>query len=664
MKNIYLFFGLMFIISIIGIGKVEGATYTPTSGITIPSGNHIFAGDSTTFYYINDTSNTGAIKFNESNTYLDCNNTNLINDGNLGGAGFYMVNKVNITVVNCKWNGVSYLNNATQPEVWINNSNIWQQNITHSTIWVKRLWINGVEYSRGYNETTLNVSFPWFMKTSTNTFYLYSLVNPSTLGNITHPKASYAVYIQNVSNLEINGGIYSGSYLRNLDTQGLQDSRILNTNLGSNTTLGVLTFEQSSTLPTKNLLLDNITVDAEYKISNSYNTYHDDNIRFGQGSYNITLQNSLIKDGGHSGIYLLGSVTNMSSNGVENITIRNNYVSGEGSSYFRCFNIDGFYDKVRYNTLINNTCYNTTINSQINGNNNSILNNLFNVMRYSDRVGKTSGATGISISAYFTNASAIDNIISNNIFANIPGPCIIIQNNASSNFVNNTLINCSTNSLYFQVADISIDNYGFKPALTPSLFTNTSFSRAIGIIYLRNTNASLIYEGNYPINLTIQGPYYALATHNNYKKFYLSNYNGVFSFAVINGNTQYPYNDIKNTSTNSILSSNVDNFSISLSPNQQIEVGDLARGCIVPSDTFITNSTAVVLNNSNFNDTDFTAIYHYRSTVIQGAIRGAIGSSFQSAGKLGSLIPIILLAVIVGSIFALTYKFKGNSGVY
>jgi hypothetical protein len=47
-------------------------------------------------------------------------------------------------------------------------------------------------------------------------------------------------------------------------------------------------------------------------------------------------------------------------------------------------------------------------------------------------------------------------------------------------------------------------------------------------------------------------------------------YNTSFYSMLIN----YPFNDIKNTSTNSILSSNVNNYSITLTPNQQIEVGD------------------------------------------------------------------------------------------
>lgn len=54
---------------------------------------------------------------------------------------------------------------------------------------------------------------------------------------------------------------------------------------------------------------------------------------------------------------------------------------------------------------------------------------------------------------------------------------------------------------------------------------------------------------------------------------FINNYTANVNVTLVNYNLGYPYNDVKNTSTGTILSSNVDNYSITLSPNQQIEVG-------------------------------------------------------------------------------------------
>jgi hypothetical protein len=50
------------------------------------------------------------------------------------------------------------------------------------------------------------------------------------------------------------------------------------------------------------------------------------------------------------------------------------------------------------------------------------------------------------------------------------------------------------------------------------------------------------------------------------------------NISVFSALAYYPYNDVKNTSTNSILASNIDNYSITLTSGQQIEVTNLRTG--------------------------------------------------------------------------------------
>lgn len=58
----------------------------------------------------------------------------------------------------------------------------------------------------------------------------------------------------------------------------------------------------------------------------------------------------------------------------------------------------------------------------------------------------------------------------------------------------------------------------------------------------------------------------------------------------------YPYNDIKNTSNGVILASNVDNYSLTLSPNQQIEGGDFVSPNITSVVGTALNDTAIQVN--------------------------------------------------------------------
>jgi hypothetical protein len=79
---------------------------TPTSGYKINlSGVYTFCGDSSTIYYINDTSTLGAVYVgtgSANNVVIDCNNTLL--QGNGSGKAIGAINDNNITVQNCRTN--------------------------------------------------------------------------------------------------------------------------------------------------------------------------------------------------------------------------------------------------------------------------------------------------------------------------------------------------------------------------------------------------------------------------------------------------------------------------------------------------------------------------------------------------------------------------------
>ena len=92
-------------------------------------------------YYINDTTNDGAVIINASNVILDCNNSILIGDGS--GYGIYISGEENNTIKNCNVqnyeNGIRIVGSTTKKNI-IDNNNLSGNN------YGRRKWKDSLVY--------------------------------------------------------------------------------------------------------------------------------------------------------------------------------------------------------------------------------------------------------------------------------------------------------------------------------------------------------------------------------------------------------------------------------------------------------------------------------------------------------------------------------------
>jgi len=295
-----------------------------------------------------------------------------------------------------------------------------------------------------------------------------------------------------------------------------------------------------------------------------------DAFRIDIGSRNNTIDSNTIKDYGHAGIYFIGSTTNSSDLGVYNNTAKNNYLSGEKNTYFRCFNIDGLYINHVYNNLIyNNTCYNTTVMSQLNGNNNIFDSNTINYVRHSDRAGKSYVAVGISFDEYYVNGSSDNNIIINNLIMNTEEPCITFGGNFTNvTLRNNTLTNCSTNATYYNSSEIAIQNSMYYDMNLYPIIKNFTFTRGLGRISLRGYNGTVAVQDDSPVQIfDLSGKSVLMNFTGTKNATYKYSTSAISNFTIYNASP--PNNNVKNLADNTILAYNIVDYSIILNAIQK-----------------------------------------------------------------------------------------------
>ena len=194
----------------------------PTTSLTLASGTAFCPGT----YYLNDSDDNGALRFNNSNKLYECNNTIIIGNAQSGGKGVNIDTNSNQTVSGCtfinfdKGIGLYYYNvNA------INNTLI--------------------------NATTAGIEFA-------------AVVDTSTIENNTLVNSS--IYIQNNNHVKINGNNFSGCGIQicgstpyyNIELVGTYNISITNNTLTTGE-IGIMDFA------TKGLLT----------ISNNYISKHD-----------------------------------------------------------------------------------------------------------------------------------------------------------------------------------------------------------------------------------------------------------------------------------------------------------------------------------------------------------------------------------------------------
>jgi parallel beta-helix repeat protein len=166
----------------------------------------------------------------------------------------------------------------------------------------------------------------------------------------------------------------------------------------------------------------------------------------------------------------------------------------------------------------------------------------------------------------------------------------------------NVQVNLRTQGSNYVTTDFVIGSYWWQSFQMSTNFTGADiFYNNLHFINISvQTNLTLnsnVLHKNYPTNSIASDNFMNYSLSKSVSNFVNTGLN-VLSFSLFSYLQNYPFNDVLNVSTNTVLSFNVDNFSITLSPNQQILVGDFTNltsvSFVPPSDT---NGAIISRNN-------------------------------------------------------------------
>lgn len=259
-----------------------------------------------------------------------------------------------------------------------------------------------------------------------------------------------------------------------------------------------------------------------------------------------------------------------------------------------------YFDMVRdflfYNNTIDGSMYNGTSALSIAYFTGSKFNQSYNVSIYNNFVKNGAGNcfhlnTNYSENVRYYNNEHINCSIGidishvhgaevyNNTYSNITGYGIRVWSIMNVCNLSNTAICTTTNANIYQnkFYDIDLSEYIIYGITSGTNISNNTYDRAPKITVFNNETPT-----NFTFDESISGlniSYWADGTTPNIQilmnyvgRHYLNIYNSTLN--IYNQLIQYPYNDVFNVSTASILASNVDNYSISLSSGQSIIVGN------------------------------------------------------------------------------------------
>lgn len=383
--------------------------------------------------------------------------------------------------------GVSIYQGWNNPANWtLEKDNIWSRPQSYNP---QRLWIDGKEILRNEQIDSLDgTRYGWAWENSK--IYLYSTENPAVSFDSIKTNALFeTVIISNKNYITIQAIEIQGGYAFSLAIRGGSHITVKDCRVGSFSRQGIQirdNLEISSTYVT----IDNCLLDSKFHFSYGKDKGIDDGIQIVSGANDCIVKNCIIKDFGHSAIYLKAlSATN---NGVFNNKIFGNFISGENVTYLRGLNTDGYEDKCRDNEIFNNIIKNTTVRSQINGNNNWIHHNIINGVKNSI-VKSWAVGQGIDLQGYGTDFACHDNKIDNNLIMNCDEPGITFSGNGNdkkNNYVrNNIILNCGRNS------KAEYDNIGIAIENSNTIKTNYFFNNCI---FGKVENAPAVFlRGNY-----------------------------------------------------------------------------------------------------------------------------------------------------------------------
>ncbi len=322
-------------------------------------------------------------------------------------------------------------------------NNLWYREQSYNP---QRLWINGEEVLRHEQIDSLDgTRYMWAWENSK--LYIYSTKNPAVHFNSMETNVLFNTVSFNnqhyilIQDIEIQGG-----YDFALAIRGCSYITVKHCAIGNYARQGIQ-IRNNRGISSTFITIDNCVLDSKFNFSYGKDKGIDDGIQMVSGANDCVIKDNVIKDFGHTGIYL--KAISASDNGVFNNKIYGNFISGEHVTYFRGLGTDGYENKCRDNEFFNNIIKNTTVRSQINGNHNWIHHNIFDGVKNS--IVKSWGVgQAIDLQGYGTDQVCHDNKIDNNLIMNCDEPGITFSGNGNNKFHNyvrnNIILNCGRNS--------------------------------------------------------------------------------------------------------------------------------------------------------------------------------------------------------------------------
>ena len=335
--------------------------------------------------------------------------------------------------------------------------------------------------------------------------YIYSTDNPAVSFNSIETNVfNETLIIKNKNYLTIQDIELQGGYVFSLAILGCSNINVKNCRIGSYSRQGIQ-IRDNNNISSTYVTIDNCVLDSKFNFSYGKDKGIDDGIQITTGANDCIIKNNVIRDFGHSAIYL--KAISATDNGVFNNKIFSNFITGENVTYMRGLNTDGYENKCRENEIFYNIIKNTNVVNQINGNNNWIHHNIIDGVKNSI-VKSYAVGQGISLQAYGANGVCHDNKIDNNLIINCDEQGIAFNGNGNAkynNYIrNNIILNCGRNS------KAGYNNIGISLSNSNSIKTNYFYNNCvfsgkenIPVVYQRGTYLTINQFNNQTSKLDV-----------------------------------------------------------------------------------------------------------------------------------------------------------------
>lgn len=538
-------------------------------------------------YFYNSTTVSININTGSKNNFI---NNNLFTELHNNTQVFISITGNNTRIFNNTFNGYNeslqasiYPANSKNTSIYgnyFNNSKV----IISSTIYI----IEGIKF---YNNTIVNIPV-------------------QNIGLTLYNCTSIEVY-----NNDFNGGRYGVLWSSGSDNISIYNNNFLNFNFStiSGYALGTGSYYSTNNISIYNNNFNNMPRALELannnmQIYDNIINYTDVGIRVSKGKsnnvYNNIIDNSIMgQDSYTAGIIIEYNVSNSN--------IYNNTIVRYGSS--------GIYVRQTKNISI----YNNYLNQETDLNKLNNPYNLLDTWRPTFAIGIielykgwTGDSTENRTKDNFTNKMVAYNNTNINIYNNTFGNNVQTYLFIEGNYNNTIDLIPNNNNWYRKIRLVpeQTDTYEF--------YNNNNFNELTHVSYNENNvkvNTNTFFQAyscsrylacvqaNYTISKTSMKLVNINHTISDYNTMYNLT-NNLVNVSIFNALSFSPFNDIKNFFNGVILSSNVDNYSLTLSPNQQIEVGsfNIYVNFTVQSSYGVANGYANVFvygtNDLNFNN--------------------------------------------------------------